>query len=251
MHTLQPVALTPLVQDWAAYTAEDHDVWRLLSERRLRSLRDTASSVYLQGSAAIGLTTDAVPDLAKVNRRLDRLTGWSAMGVEGFLPARDFFGCLARRRFPTTLRVRPRAELDYTTAPDIFHDVFGHVPLHADATFAAFLQRFGAVAARATTEEQTTAMARLFWFTVEFGLVRERGATRIYGSGLISSEADAANALGPCCVRRPFELEAVLAQPFAIDRVQDLLFVVDDFRQLFDAVERAEELLGLREGAPA
>ena len=148
----------------------------------------------------------------------------------------DFFRCLARRRFPTTLTVRPRAQLDYLPEPDIFHDVFGHVPLHAHPAFADFLQEFGALASEAATEEETTAMARLFWFTVEFGLVHEAGRVKIYGSGLISSHGDAANALGPGCQRRPFSLDAVLAQPFDIDRLQDVLFVVESYDQLFEAV---------------
>ena len=115
--------------------------------------------------------------------------------------------------------------------------MFGHVPLHADPVFANFLQQFGALAAEAESDAETTAMARLFWFTVEFGLVRERGGIKVYGSGLISSHGDAANAFGPNCDRRPFSLDAVLAQPFEIDRFQDILFVVDSFDELFDAVE--------------
>lgn len=226
-------------QDYAAYDAEAHDVWRILYERRMRTLRDTGSAVFLEGIERIGLASDRVPDLADVNRRLAARTGWAAVGVRGFIPAKQFFRCLSERRFPTTLIVRPRAQLDYLPEPDIFHDVFGHVPLHSHPVFADFLQRFGAVAARARTEEETTAMARLFWFTVEFGLIRERGETRIYGSGLISSHGDAANALGPSCDRRAFDLDAVLAQPFAIDRLQDVLFVVDSFDELFDAVTRA------------
>jgi phenylalanine-4-hydroxylase len=159
--------------------------------------------------------------------------------VGGFLPAPEFFAALARRRFPTTVTVRPRAQLDYLEQPDIFHDVFGHVPLHADARFADFLQRFGQAAARAHRAEDVELMTRLFWFTVEFGLVREGGAVKVYGSGLVSSHADAANALGPLCERRPFSLDAVAGQSFAVDRIQDVLFVVDDFGQLFDAVEEA------------
>lgn len=224
-------------QRHAAYTAEDHAVWELLYARRIAALETTASRVFLDGVARIGLAPDRVPDLDGVNRRLLATTGWSAIGVEGFIPAAGFFRCLEARRFPTTLRVRPRAQLDYLPEPDIFHDVFGHVPLHADPVFADFLQRFGALAAAARTAGETTAMARLFWFTVEFGLIRERGATRIYGSGLISSHGDAANALGPDCDRRPFALDAVIAQPFAIDRLQDVLFVVEGFEQLFEAVE--------------
>ena len=230
-------------QDYDRYDGEAHDVWRILYERRMRTLRETGSRVFLDGIERIGLAPDRVPDLAGINRRLASRTGWAAVGVRGFIPAGQFFRCLSERRFPTTLIVRPRAQLDYLPEPDIFHDVFGHVPLHSDPVFANFLQRFGAVAAKARTEAETTAMARLFWFTVEFGLIRERGDVKIYGSGLISSHGDAANALGPNCDRRPFELGAVLAQPFEIDRLQDVLFVVESFDQLFDAVTRADTLL--------
>ena len=226
-----------LEQDYGRrYDAEAHDVWRILYQRRMATLRETGSEIFLHGAERIGLAPDRVPDLAEVNRRLAARTGWAAVGVGGFIPAAQFFRCLARRRFPTTLIVRPRAQLDYLPEPDIFHDVFGHVPLHAEAVFADFLQEFGALAAEAETEEETTAMARLFWFTVEFGLVRESGRVKVYGSGLISSHGDAANALGPRCERRPFVLNEVLAQPFEIDHFQDVLFVIDSFDQLFEAV---------------
>ena len=226
-----------VAQDIRAYDDEAHDVWRILYERRMATLRETGSAVFLDGIGRIGLSPRRVPELTDVNRRLRARTGWSAVGVRGFIPARQFFQLLARRRFPTTLIVRPRAQLDYLPEPDIFHDVFGHVPLHSHRVFADFLQRFGALAAAARSEEETTQMARLFWFTVEFGLIREEGATKIYGSGLISSHADAANALGPTCERRPFDLDAVLSQPFEIDRLQEVLFVVESFDQLFDAVD--------------
>ena len=240
---------TLVEQRYDAYDAEAHDVWRVLYERRMGALRATASEVFLDGIERIGLAPDRVPELADVNRRLAARTGWRAVGGQGFIPAAQFFRCLAARRFPTTLGVRPRAQLDYLPEPDIFHDVFGHVPLHADPVFADFLQQFGALAATARTERETTAMARLFWFTVEFGLVREAGRVKVYGSGLISSHGDAANALGPKCERRPFTLDAVLAQPFEIDHFQDVLFVVDAFDQLFEAVEtiraRSESGAGL------
>jgi phenylalanine-4-hydroxylase len=232
-----------VAQDYGRYDAEAHDVWGILYERRMRTLRGTGSRVFLEGIERIGLSPKRVPDLGEVNRLLGLRTGWAAVGVRGFIPAAQFFHCLSQRRFPTTLIVRPRAQLDYLPEPDIFHDVFGHVPLHSDPVFADFLQRFGSVAARARTDEETTAMARLFWFTVEFGLIREHGEAKIYGSGLISSHGDAANALGPTCDRRPFDLEAVLSQPFEIDHLQDVLFIVDSFDQLFDAVTRAEALL--------
>ena len=225
-------------QEWDAYSDEQHQVWATLYSRRMPALRETASRVFLEGAAAIGLDQHRIPDLASLNRRLVARTGWSAVPVNGFLPATEFFRCLASRTFPTTVTIRAADRLDYVPEPDIFHDVFGHVPLHADPVFAEFLQRFGALAASAATPEETERMARLFWFTVEFGLIREGGRVRAYGSGLISSHADAANALGPTCQRRPFSLEAVLDQAFRIDELQPVLFVVEGFEQLFEAVER-------------
>jgi phenylalanine-4-hydroxylase len=228
-------------QEFDAYGAEAHEVWRILFERRMATLRETGSAVFLDGMRRIGLSPDSVPDLAQVNAALGASTGWAAVGVRGFIPAAQFFRCLSRRRFPTTLIVRSRAQLDYLPEPDIFHDVFGHVPLHSHPVFADFLQRFGQLASGSRSEEETLQMARLFWFTVEFGLIEERGATRIYGSGLISSHADAANALSDRCERRPFELDAVLEQHFEIDKLQQRLFVIESFDQLFDAVETIEK----------
>lgn len=230
-------------QEWEAYSDEQHQVWATLYDRRMPALRKTASRVFLDGADTIGLEHGFIPVLATLNRRLVARTGWSAVPVEGFLPAAEFFQCLSRRLFPTTVTIRPADRLDYVPEPDIFHDVFGHVPLHADPVFAEFLQRFGAAAARARDPETTERLARLFWFTVEFGLIREGGEVKVYGSGLISSHADAANALGPGCDRRPFELAKVLEQSFRIDELQPVLFVVRDFRQLFEAVEEVERRL--------
>ena len=232
------------LQDWTSYTPEDHAVWSILYERRMAALETSGSRLFLEGAEAIGLRPDHVPDLEDVNRRLQPMTGWNAVPVKGFLPAHDFFVSLAARRFPTTVTIRPRAQLDYLPEPDIFHDVFGHVPLHAHPHFASFLQGFGELAARARTPEETTRMARLFWFTVEFGLIREAGVVKLYGSGLISSHADGLNALGPDCERKPFSLDAVIAQPFEIDHVQDVLFVVEDFEQLFEATREMARRLG-------
>jgi phenylalanine-4-hydroxylase len=245
-HLHSPAPATFIAQDWSGYSDENHRAWSILYQRRMETLRDTGSRVFLEGAETIGIRPETVPDLGEVNARLAERTGWAAVPVSGFLPAKEFFACLAERRFPTTVSVRSMAQLDYLPEPDIFHDVFGHVPLHAHPVFADFLQRFGQAATRAVTEEQVEAMARLFWFTVEFGLVQEDGRVKVYGSGLISSHGDAANALGDTCDRRPFTLDAVLAQPFEIDRLQDVLFVVEDYKQLFEAVEEAGSRLSLR-----
>lgn len=240
----QPTAESPfIVQNWTGYTPADHQVWSTLYQRRMPVLRATASRVFLAGADAIGLEPRRIPNLTGLNRELTRRTGWKAVAVKGFLPAKDFFGSLARREFPTTVTIRSPQNIDYVPEPDIFHDVFGHVPLHADPVFADFLQRFGALSAGTQDPAKIEGLARLFWFTVEFGLILEREGVRVYGSGLISSHADAANALSPACEHRPFTLKAVLQQPFQIDQLQPLLFVVDGFGQLFEAVEEMEDRL--------
>lgn len=228
-------------QDWSAYTAEQHRAWSALYQRRMASLTQVACRRYLDGTHAIGLSPNHIPDLAAMNRVLQARTGWSAVPVSGFLEAADFFACLAQRRFPTTVTIRPLDRLDYVPEPDIFHDVFGHVPLHADPVFGDFLQRFGEAAARGRTPQERRWLTRLFWFTVEFGLIEEAGQVRVFGSGLISSQADCANALSPACQLRPFRLDDVLEQDFATDRLQDVLFVVSSFHELFAAVQELQD----------
>ncbi|HET9464063.1 MAG TPA: phenylalanine 4-monooxygenase [Gemmatimonadales bacterium] len=235
---IAPVEHPFIAQEWSRYSDEDHEVWSLLYARRMEQLERTASQVFLDGAKLIGLAPDQVPDLARVNQRLAHLTGWAAVPVKGFLPAPQFFACLAERRFPTTVTVRPKSALDYVPEPDIFHDVFGHVPLHAHAVFAEALEQLGRVGSETRTPGEIERITRLFWFTVEFGLVREAGEIRIYGSGLISSHGDAANALGTNCRREPFDLDQVVSQPFEIDRLQPVLFVLESFEELFEAVRR-------------
>lgn len=233
-----------LQQNWSAYSAEDHQVWRILYRRRMEHLAGVACTAYLRGLDAVGLASDGIPDLKEVNRRLTGLTGWTALPVRGFLHPKLFFRCLAARQFPTTVTVRPLSQLDYLPEPDIFHDVFGHVPMHADPVFADFLQRFGSLAAQAENEEEREALGRLFWYTVEFGLIREQGEIKVYGSGLISSHADCQNALSETCARHPFSLDAVLARSVDPHHIQPVLFVVESFQELFDAVELATARFG-------
>jgi phenylalanine-4-hydroxylase len=244
MKAVQGLEAFNVRQDWAAYTDEDHQVWQTLFDRRMQHLRGCAASAFLHGIEVIGLTRDRIPNLEEMNARLEARTGWRAVPVAGFLEPKHFFRSLALRRFPTTVTIRPAHSLDYIPEPDIFHDVFGHVPLHAHPVFADFLQKFGQAAAEAS-DEHTEAFTRLFWFTVEFGLSTENGETKVYGSGLISSHGDCLNALSAKCERRPFSLDEVIAQDFRIDDLQPVLFEVKSFAELFAAVEelsRAERV---------
>lgn len=240
-----------LTQRYEAYTPDDHAVWGELFGKRMEQLAHSGSNVFLDGAKAINLNKDRIPVLKDVNARLKALTGWSSHGVPGYLPAKSFFAFLAKRQFPTTVTVRPRAQMDYLPEPDIIHDVFGHVPLHADPVFAEFLQTYGKAALHTNDPFHTERLARLFWFTVEFGLIHEDGRLKLYGSGLISSEGEGHHALeSPKVDRRKFELEQVCSTSFEIDHYQPILYVLDSFEQLRDGmVTYAERILNEPAGA--
>ncbi len=229
-----------ITQRYEGYTQENQETWQALYDRQMSYLADHASDTYLSGARAIKLVRDYIPHLEgplSVNTFLQQLTGWQSKAVPGYLPAKSFFACLARREFPTTIVIRPKESIDYLPEPDIFHDIFGHVPLHADPVFADFLQTYGKAALLTEDPHHMERLARLFWFTVEFGLIREGGQVKLYGSGLISSPGESIHALKSSEVdRRPFDLERVCDTSFEIDHYQPILYVLDSFTQLRDAM---------------
>jgi phenylalanine-4-hydroxylase len=232
-------------QDWAAYTPEQHAVWSELVSRRMPQLREHACHEYLDGFEQIGLQEDSLPDLKAVSARLGPRTGWQSTPVSGFLPADAFFEMLAARMFPTTTWLRSRDSMGYTPEPDIFHDVFGHVPMHAHPVFADFLQHYGKVCAGLMHDPVALErMGRLFWFTVEFGLIREDGAVKVYGSGLISSHGECSRVLKGGCEVRDFDLDAVMDQEFQTSEMQPVLYAVESFDQIYEAAKLAESRLG-------
>jgi phenylalanine-4-hydroxylase len=230
-------------QDWSAYREQEHAVWAELVGRQMSQLEQHACEEYLQGFEQIGLRADRIPNLAEINLRLQSRTGWSATPVSGFLPAPAFFEMLAARQFPTTTWLRGRDSLEYTPEPDIFHDVFGHVPMHAHPVFADFLQHYGEVGAELTDKEALVQMGRLFWFTVEFGVIRQKGAIRFYGSGLISSHGESTYVLEGGPEIRDFDVDQVLNQSFSISEMQRVLYAVESFDQIYDATREAEKRL--------
>ncbi len=240
-------------QDWAAYSSDEHAIWAELVSRRMPELREHACQEYLDGFEVVGLREDLIPNLAEVNRRLEPRTRWNATPVSGFLPADAFFEMLAARRFPTTTWLRSRQSLEYTPEPDIFHDCFGHVPMHAHPVFADFLQQYGKVCAGigvddcAAGNEALERMGRLFWFTVEFGVIRQGGRIKLYGSGLISSHGESNYVLqsekggGPDI--RDFNLDQVMDQEFLVSEMQKVLYAVESFDQIYEAAQEAERRL--------
>ena len=227
-------------QSYEEYTKEQHAVWAELVGRRRRQLDMYACREYQEGSEIIGLQDDRLPNLSVVTDRLRPRTGWSATPVSGFLPAEAFFEMLAARKFPTTTWIRGRDALEYIPEPDIFHDVFGHVPMHAHPVFADFLQHYGSVCAKINNPKILERLGRLFWYTVEFGLIRENGNIKVYGSGVISSHAECTNVIEAGCEVRAFGLHEVLSTPVKVDSIHRLLFAIESFDQIYDAMHSAE-----------
>lgn len=243
LHAAEPFLIA---QNWAAYTPEQHAIWRELVTRRLPQLEQHASEVYLDGFSQIGLQSGLLPDLTAVSARLEPRTGWRSTPVSGFLPADAFFEMLGARRFPTTTWIRSRDEMEYTPEPDIFHDVFGHVPMHAHPVFADFLEHYGKVCAGLTDAGDLERMGRLFWFTVEFGVIREKGEIKVYGSGLISSHGECTHVVERAAGLeiREFKLDDVLNTVVDVSKMQPVLYAIESFEQIYEATKEAESRLG-------
>ncbi len=248
-------------QPYELYSEENQDTWRRLYARILPKWRRYANPKFLEGVENLMLDPHNIPRLEDVNRYLKPLTAFEAKPVSGYVPAYIFFDCLRQRQFPTTITIRDGRKLDYLPEPDIFHDVAGHVPMHTDRRFADVLVRFGEVAREAAirarslgtgddqdrnriVESNIRAMARFFWFTIEFGLMRSGSELKVYGSGLLSSCSEIEHCLvSPLVQRYPFQLEWVINQYFEIDHFQELLFIVDSFDHLFDQVDLLQKWL--------
>jgi len=248
-----------VAQRWELYSAENHAAWRQLYWRMVPSWRRYANEHFLRGVSALCLDPERIPRIEDVNRFLCSLTGFQAKPVGGYIPAFLFFDCLRNRQFPTTVTIRDAARLDYLPEPDIFHDIAGHVPMHTDPAFAETLVRFGECAHTAAelvsgirNEKERVrrltsiirAMARFFWFTIEFGLMKSAEGMKAYGSGLLSSHGELEHSIESEEVQRyPLQIEWAVNQAFEIDRFQPLLFWVESFDHLFSLVDTLERLM--------
>ncbi len=234
-----PVYATGVVeQPWDTYSAADHATWATLFERQMALLPGRACREHLDALAGLQMSADGIPRFSDINALLEAATGWTIIGVEGLLPELTFFDHLAHRRFPVTWWIRTPDQIDYIAEPDLFHDLFGHVPLLFNPVFADYMQAYGrgGVKAHALGEDALQNLTRLYWYTVEFGLIRSPEGLRIYGAGIVSSkgesiyslESDAPNRIG-------FDLKRIMRTRYRIDTYQKTYFVIDDFAQLFDA----------------
>jgi phenylalanine-4-hydroxylase len=223
-------------QDWRSYTADEHDRWDRLFARSHDILQNRACDEFLHAMDALELSKSGIPDLAKLSDRLETITGWRVVPVTDLVPDDIFFDHLANRRFPAGAFIRPESQLDYLEEPDIFHDVFGHVPLLANRTYADFMQAYGKGGQRALTLGRLANLARLYWYTVEFGLIRSPLGLRLFGAGIMSSAAESVFALDdPSPHRVAFDLERVMRTKYIIDDFQQTYFVIDSFEGLLSA----------------
>jgi phenylalanine-4-hydroxylase len=236
-----PVYTTAVIeQPWSTYSATDHQVWAQLFERQQTILVGRASEAFLAAQRAMHMSAHEIPKFDDLNVTLRAATGWELIGVQGLLPELDFFDHLANRRFPVTWWIRTPEQMDYLSEPDLFHDLFGHVPLLMNPVFADYMQAYGrgGVKAHGIGPEALANLTRLYWYTAEFGLIRDPDGLRIYGSGILSSkgesihclESDAPNRIG-------FDLERIMRTRYRIDTYQKTYFVIDSFEQLFEATQ--------------
>jgi phenylalanine-4-hydroxylase len=220
-------------QGWAAYTPAQHAVWTTLYERQTRLLPGLACDAFVDGMNKLPMSAERIPNFEELSETLHNATGWQVVAVPGLVPDDVFFDHLANRRFPSGNFIRGAHELDYLEEPDVFHDVFGHVPMLMNPLMADFIQAYGKGGLRAQSLGKLTELARVYWYTVEFGLVQQTDGMRIYGAGIASSFSESTFSIQSNSPNRiAFDLERVMRTHYRIDDFQEVYFVLDDLQDL-------------------
>ncbi len=228
-------------QCWADYTPDNHDTWRRLYERQLNVLRPRVCAEYLEALDLLGFEARRIPRFAEVNERLHAISGWEVVATRGLVKSKAFFDMLTDRKFPCGTFIRDKEHLDYLEEPDIFHDLFGHIPLLTNLAYAAYMHEYGKGGARALRFKTTKNLARLNWWTIEFGLIRQQGELKIYGAGLVSSFGEAQYCLDdPSAHHIQFDLDRCMRTRVYINDFQPCYFVIDSFQSLFDIAVRTD-----------
>jgi phenylalanine-4-hydroxylase len=227
------VAKQPDKDGFIDFTDHENKTWQLLYERQIEVVRPRACQEYIDGLAALALPHDHIPQCADISAVLQAKTGWSVVPVEAVIPLEKFFSLLANRQFPAASFIRLREEMDYLQEPDIFHEYFGHCPMLTHQAYADFIQWYGEIAL-STNKKAQSLLGRLFWFTIEFGLIQKADGLKIYGGGILSSFQETHYALeSPDPLRIPFDIEKILHTPYRYDEIQKQYFVIDDMDTLF------------------
>ncbi len=235
-----------------AWTATEHDTWRQLIDSQNALLPQRACDAYLSGIETLGLSREQIPSLATLNQKLQQCSGWQIATVPALINFDRFFALLANRQFPVATFIRRLEDMEYLQEPDIFHEIFGHCPMLTDPDFAAFTHTYGQLGLHAN-HQQRVYLARLYWFTVEFGLLQTPVGLRIYGGGILSSPRETLHALdSQDCRRAPFELMTVLTTPYRIDHLQPIYYVIHDLKELYqltkqDLLAAVNQAIGLKQ----
>ncbi|HUO01413.1 MAG TPA: phenylalanine 4-monooxygenase [Rhizomicrobium sp.] len=228
-------------QNWASYTSSEHAVWDRLYDRQTDMLRDRACNAFRRGVEHLSLSEKGIPNFDELSERLSKRTGWRVVAVPGLVPDEVFFEHLANRRFVAGRFIRKPDQLDYLQEPDVFHDLFGHVPLLSDPVFANYMQAYGEGGLKALRLGALEKLARLYWYTVEFGLIAESSGLRLYGAGILSSFGESRFALDDASPNRlKFDLMRVMRTHYRIDDYQQTYFVIDNFDQLLHQTRDAD-----------
>ncbi len=228
-------------QAWDSFTAEEHETWDILFDRQQKMLPGRACKAFMNGIDVLKLSKPGIPDFKDLNAILMDKTGWQVVAVPGLVPDDVFFDHMANRRFVSGNFIRRRDQLDYLQEPDVFHDVFGHVPMLADPVFADYMQAYGEGGLRSLQYDALDNLARLYWYTVEFGLIQEAEGLRIYGAGIVSSYGESVFALDDDSPNRiKFDLERIMRSEYRIDDYQQNYFVIDDLQQLLNVTQQTD-----------
>ena len=221
-------------QNWASYTEADHDTYRRLYERQSALLPGLACDAFIEALPSLGVK-DRIPRFEEINERLKPATGWEIVAVPGLIPERPFFDLLANRRFPVTDWIRKPDEFEYIVEPDVFHDLFGHVPLLFNPVFADYVQRYGAGGLKAHDLGAGELLSRLYWYTIEFGLIQQADGLRAYGAGILSSSGELRHSVSSAePLRIALDLVRCMRTRYKLDNYQATYFVIESFQQLFD-----------------
>ncbi len=234
----------PTEQVYSDYTAQDFAVWKILFERQMRILQPIVSKEYLEALEQVKFTGDKIPDFKEVNAILNSVTGWSLEVVPNISPQKEFFEFLSRKKFTSTCWLRTMDQLDYLEEPDMFHDVFAHVPLLCNVNYVNFFKGISDIALKhINNPEVVELLGRVYWFTIEFGLINENDELKIYGAGIISSKGETEFCLSNKAKRSSFDVPAIFNTSFRTDCIQEQYFVIDSFEQLYNSLSEIEELI--------
>lgn len=236
--------LQDLKQDYEAYTAEDFKVWKILYERQMPNLPKAASQAYLDGVEIVKFTADRIANFEELNKVLKETTGWAVQVVPGLIDDDLFFGLLNNRRFPSSTWLRKMEQLDYLEEPDMFHDAFAHMPMLTNQPYVDFLEKLSGIALKHIDDPWAIQLlSRIYWFTIEFGLIRENGELRIYGAGILSSKGETKFSLSDEPAHYPYDVKRIMNQEYWKNKFQDKYFVIESYEQLYNSIPEIEAVL--------